>query len=138
MKQPSSIQRPVGEGETNRSSDLEAVRNALAERGFCRRSIAGQWNAKFKQDLTAGIRLFQRQAGLAPDGLVIPGGPTALALALGVRAQPAPRRRANNAPKPASILKDKLRMCRVRYATHKEKKLFCKGSSTGLSRSAIA
>ena len=42
-----------------------------------------QRNAKFKPDLTAGIRIFQRQTGLEPDGLVIPGGPTAMALALG-------------------------------------------------------
>ena len=83
VKKSSSIERPVGEGETNRSSDLEAVRNALADRGLCRRSVAGQWNAKFKQDLTAGVRIFQRKAGLEPDGLVIPGGPTAHALALG-------------------------------------------------------
>ena len=83
VKKSTSIECPVGEGETNRSSDLEAVRNALADRGLCRRSVAGQWNAKFKQDLTAGIRIFQRKAGLEPDGLVIPGGPTALALALG-------------------------------------------------------
>lgn len=81
ITQTFSIERPVGEGETNRSSDLEGVRNALAARGLCRRSIAGQRDAKFKADLTAGVRLFQRKAGLAPDGLVIPGGPTALALA---------------------------------------------------------
>ena len=87
MKQSFSIDRPVGAGETNRSEDLEAVRNALAERGLCRRSIAGQWNAKFKPDLTAGIRIFQRQAGLEPDGLVIPAGPTAIALALGGEVQ---------------------------------------------------
>ncbi len=87
MRQSTSIERPVGEGETNRSSDLEAVRNALADRGLCRRSVAGQWNAKFKQDLTAGVRIFQRKAGLEPDGLVIPGGPTAHALALGGDAQ---------------------------------------------------
>ena len=87
VKKSTSIERPVGEGETNRSSDLEAVRNALADRGLCRRSVAGQWNAKFKQDLTAGVRIFQRKAGLEPDGLVIPGGPTALALALGGEAQ---------------------------------------------------
>ena len=83
MNQPFSIERPVGAGETNRSDDIEAVRNALAERGLCQRSIAGQWNAKFKPDLTAGIRIFQRQAGLEPDGLVTPGGPTAMALAFG-------------------------------------------------------
>ncbi len=85
MNQPLSIERPVGAGETNRSEDLEAVRNALAERGLCKRTITGQRNAKFKPDLTAGIRIFQRQAGLEPDGLVMPGGPTAIALALGVR-----------------------------------------------------
>ena len=83
MNQPFSIERPVGERETNRSDDLEAVRNALAERGLCQRTVTGQRNAKFKPDLTAGIRIFQRQSGLLPDGLVIPGGPTAHALALG-------------------------------------------------------
>jgi len=83
MNQPFSIERPVGERETNRSEDLEAVRNALAERGLCQRTVIGQRNAKFKPDLTAGVRIFQRQAGLEPDGLVIPGGPTAMALALG-------------------------------------------------------
>ncbi len=80
MNQPFSIARPVGEHETNRSDDLEAVRNALAGRGLCQRTVTGQWNAKFKPDLTAGIRIFQRQTGLHPDGLVFPGGPTALAL----------------------------------------------------------
>ena len=59
------------------------MRNALADHGLCRRSVTGQWNAKFKQDLTAGVRIFQRKACLVPDGLVMPGGPTALALALG-------------------------------------------------------
>ena len=83
MNQPFSIVRPVGERETNRSDDLEAVRDALAERGLCQRTVTGQRNAKFKPDLTAGIRIFQRQAGLDPDGLVIPGGPTAMALAFG-------------------------------------------------------
>ena len=83
MKQAFSIERPVGERETNRSDDLEAVRNALAERGLCQRTVTGQRNAKFKPDLTAGIRIFQRQAGLEPDGLVTPSGPTAMALALG-------------------------------------------------------
>ena len=83
MTQPFSIGRPVGERETNRSDDLEAVRNALAEHGLCQRTVTGQRNAKFKPDLTAGIRIFQRQAGLDPDGLVIPGGPTAVALGLG-------------------------------------------------------
>ncbi len=85
--QPFSIERPVGERETNRSDDLEAVRNALAERGLCQRTVTGQWNAKFKPDLTAGIRIFQRQSGLDPDGLVVPGGPTALALAFGGEVQ---------------------------------------------------
>ena len=75
MNQPFSIERPVGERETNRSDDLEAVRNALAERGLCQRTVTGQ--------RTAGVRIFQRQAGLDPDGLVVPGGPTALALGLG-------------------------------------------------------
>ncbi len=83
MNQPFSIGRPVGERETNRSDDLEAVRNVLAEHGLCQRTVTGQRNAKFKPDLTAGIRIFQRQAGLDPDGLVIPGGPTAHALAHG-------------------------------------------------------
>ena len=85
MNQPFSIERPVGERETNRSDDLEAVRDALAERGLCQRTVTGQRNAKFKPDLTAGIRIFQRQAGLHPDGLVIPGGPTALAPGVGRR-----------------------------------------------------
>ncbi len=83
MNQPFSIERPVGERETNRSDDLEAVRNALAARGLCQRTVTGPRNATFKPDLTAGIRIFQRQAGLDPDGLVLPGGPTALALAYG-------------------------------------------------------
>ena len=87
MNQPFSIKRPVGERETNRSDDLEAVRNALTEHGLCQRTVTGQRNAKFKPDLTAGIRIFQRQAGLAPDGLVLPGGPTAIALALGGEVQ---------------------------------------------------
>ncbi|MCH8111582.1 MAG: hypothetical protein IH905_06465 [Proteobacteria bacterium] len=87
MNQPFSIARPVGARETNRSSDLETVRNALAARGLCQRTVTGQRNAKFKPDLTAGIRIFQRQAGLEPDGLVIPGGPTALALDLGGEVQ---------------------------------------------------
>ncbi|MCH8183151.1 MAG: hypothetical protein IID55_08205 [Proteobacteria bacterium] len=87
MNQPFSIERPVGERETNRSDDLEAVRDALAERGLCQRTVTGQRNAKFKPDLTAGIRIFQRQAGLDPDGLVIPGGPTAMGLGLGGEAQ---------------------------------------------------
>ena len=85
MNQPFSIERPVGERETNRSDDLEAVRDALAERGLCQRTVTGQRNAMFKPDLTAGIRIFQRQAGLHPDGLVIPRGPTVMALALGER-----------------------------------------------------
>ncbi len=90
MNKPFSIERPVGEREANRSDDLEAVRNALAERGLCQRTVTGQRNAKFKPDLTSGIRIYQRQAGLHPDGLVIPGGPTALALAgeVQVRALP--------------------------------------------------
>ena len=83
MNQFFSIERPVGERETNRSDDPEAVRNALAERGLCQRTVTGQRSAKFKPDLTAGVRIFQRQAGLDPDGLVVPGGPTALALGLG-------------------------------------------------------
>ncbi len=82
MNQTFSIERPVGERETNHSDDLEAVRNALAEHGLCQRTVTGQRNAKFKPDLTAGIRIFQRKAGLHPDGLVVPGGPTAMALAL--------------------------------------------------------
>ncbi|MCH8111228.1 MAG: hypothetical protein IH905_04630 [Proteobacteria bacterium] len=85
--QPFSIERPVGVGETNHSDDLEAVRNALAARGLCQRTVTGQRNAKFKPDLTAGVRIFQRQAGLHPDGLVIPRGPTAMALALGGEVQ---------------------------------------------------
>ena len=87
MPQPFSIERPVGERETNRSDDLKAVRNALAAHGLCQRTVTGQRNAKFKPDLTAGIRIFQRKAGLHPDGLVIPGGPTAHALALGGNVQ---------------------------------------------------
>ncbi len=83
MKQPFSIQHPVGAGEMNLPSDLEATRNALAERRLCRRSLTGRSGAMFKADLTAGICIFQRQAGLEPDGLVTPGGPTALALAVG-------------------------------------------------------
>ncbi len=92
MTQPFSIERPVGERETNRSDDLEAVRNVLAEHGLCQRTVTGQRNANFKPDLTAGIRIFQRKAGLEPDGLVIPGGPTAHALAFGgeVRVAPVP------------------------------------------------
>ncbi len=46
MNQPFSIERPVGERETNRSDDLEAVRNALAERGLCQRTVTGQSNIR--------------------------------------------------------------------------------------------
>ena len=42
MNQPFSIERPVGERETNRSDDLEAVRDALAARGLCQRTVTGQ------------------------------------------------------------------------------------------------
>ncbi len=80
MKQPFSIQYPVGAGEMNLPSDLEATRNALADRRLCRRSLTGRTGAMFKADLTAGICIFQRQAGLDPDGLALPGGPTAMAL----------------------------------------------------------
>ncbi len=84
VKNSTSIERPVGEGETNRSSDLEAVRNALADRGLCRRSVAGQWNAKFKGDLTAGIRIFQRKAGL-PTASSSPAAPPRMPSPLGAR-----------------------------------------------------
>ena len=106
MNQPFSIERPVGERETNRSDDLEAVRNALAERGLCQRTVTGQRNAKFKPDLTAGIRIFQRKAGLDPDGLVIPGGPTALALALGGDVQVRARTPAHLSPECLALERD--------------------------------
>ncbi len=83
MKQPFSIQDPVGAGEINRARDLEATRNALAERRLCRRSVTGQTSATYRPDLAAGIRIFQRQVGLEPDGRLTPGGPTAHALAIG-------------------------------------------------------
>ncbi len=46
MSQPFSIARPVGAGETNRSGDLEAVRNALAARGLCQRTVTDQSNIR--------------------------------------------------------------------------------------------
>ena len=63
----------------NRAADLRTTRDALARHGLCRPSLRGL-ASDFKPDLENAIRLFQRQIGLEPDGIVAPEDPTALAL----------------------------------------------------------
>ena len=76
---PFVLQSPVGAGQMNRAADLRTTRDALARHGLCRPSLRGL-ASDFKPDLENAIRLFQRQIGLEPDGIVAPEDPTALAL----------------------------------------------------------
>lgn len=73
------IERPVG--PALRAADLHAVRDALAQRGLCRRSIRALTRSAYKPDLAAALRTFQRRHGLEIDGIVLPCGPTERALA---------------------------------------------------------
>lgn len=70
----------VGRGEPNEPEDVRAVQQAMAALGRVRIDRTAPPNGVADRPLVEALEAFQRENGLKEDGIVLPGGPTQVAL----------------------------------------------------------
>lgn len=70
----------VGRGEPNEPEDVRAVQQAMAALGRVRIDRTAPPNGVADRQLVEALEAFQRENGLKEDGIVLPGGPTQVAL----------------------------------------------------------